>query len=62
MANSPHVQLQRRDRCLLQALYLSPLTIEQLLWLSFLWPEPFKSWKTLHRRLSVLCSAGLLRR
>lgn len=49
-----------RDRLVLNALYLTPLTIDQLLELSRTWPQPFPSWKTLYRRMTVLKRAGLV--
>lgn len=52
-AASPGLLL--RDRCLLQALYLSPWTPEQLLAIAkSTWPQPFHHYKTLLRRLTRL--------
>ena len=50
-----------RDRLLLNAIYLTPLTIDQMLQLSQLWPIPFTSWKSLYRRLTQLRASHLVR-
>ena len=54
MANTFEPHKQQRDHYLLSALYLTPLTIPQLLELSRTWPAPFYSWDTLYHRLEKL--------
>ena len=62
MANVSPPRKQARDQYLLSSLYLTPLTVDQLLKLSRSWPQPFFHWHTLYRRLERLRSAGWLRR
>ena len=62
MANTFESQKQQRDHYLLSALYLTPLTIPQLLELSRTWPAPFYSWDTLYHRLEKLRGGGWVRR
>jgi|GEM_PF-4504816 hypothetical protein len=58
MPNASEPKPTARDRWLLQALYLSPLTTTQILSFCRHWPAPFSHFKTLNRRLQKLCSPG----
>ena len=62
MANTFEPQKQERDHYLLSALYLTPLTIPQLLELSRTWPAPFFAWDTLYHRLEKLRGGRWVRR
>lgn len=54
------VVLQTRDFHLLYALFLTPLTIDQLQRFSVTWPEPLPQRRVLQRRLQQLEQAGLI--